>query len=171
MATITLEHVRTAALAALEAEGDHRYTFPLKGQASCTYTTPDGAPSCVVGHVIFRVEPETLPLIGTREWEQWVEHGSDEEAESFNPATFNADELNLDSHRHGSKNTYSDAALCWLVRVQIKQDTGKPWSAAIATADVDTVSVAANYPNDFNAEDRAYLATINVSVPTGGAAL
>src|SRR5690242_5783121 len=38
------------------------------GGSYCVYSTPDGAPSCIVGHVINRLAPEDFKTIHGCEW-------------------------------------------------------------------------------------------------------
>ena len=35
---------------------------------SCVYSTPDGQPSCIIGHVIARLDPDEFKTIHNMEW-------------------------------------------------------------------------------------------------------
>lgn len=149
MTILNLEAVRTAALAALEAEGDHVYEYPREEQTACSYTTPEGGASCLVGHVIARLEPEILPALTEAEWIK------DEGLSFTDVAAFGADSLNLSQNRFGSDKEYSNAALTWLSTAQGKQDIGTAWSEAIKEADLYTSIDHADTD-----EDRAYITAI-----------
>jgi len=51
-----------------EKGADYVYAAPEEARGLCVYTAPDGTPSCIVGRVIARVEPELLEHINSKEW-------------------------------------------------------------------------------------------------------
>lgn len=65
MSTYTDEQVIAAARAAVEEKGAD-YVYPKVNTGECWYSI-DGAPSCIVGHVFNRLNPEVFPSIV--EWE------------------------------------------------------------------------------------------------------
>jgi len=73
---------------------------------SCVYATPDGKPACLIGHVIYRLDPEKLPPYDTPS-----ETASDVMSELFPEAT--------------------NDALCYaLDEAQGTQDLGGSWVSA-----------------------------------------
>lgn len=153
--TIDLKEAREAALAALEAEGDHVYQHPVKGQSVCSYTDPDGNPSCIVGHVIYRTIPDVFGALRDREWEDST-YDPDADNSGIEVDSFNAREVNSVLSVLGAERKYTIAATQWLNRAQGAQDTWDPWSEAIRVADKGIYL----YLDHLTVAEREYLASI-----------
>lgn len=84
----------------------------------CYYSTPDGAPGCLVGQLLAREFPEYYKEIHHNEWDETKENGTVPKAEPVYCLP-------------GISLKFTDDALAYLAHVQNKQDTGTPWGAAI----------------------------------------
>lgn len=52
LVTLSYEQLKTD-LEEIAAQ-DPDYEYPMQADGTCMYFTPDGAPSCIIGHVLFR---------------------------------------------------------------------------------------------------------------------
>ena len=118
--TITLgrqQAIKLLQRAVAEKGEDYIYKKPGPVGSDCTYTTPDGAPSCIVGYVLGYLDPAFLEQINQMEWEY------------SDPVTASVASMvsvfDLDLH-------LSFEALCVLASVQNLQDAGLIWGQAVA---------------------------------------
>lgn len=96
---------------------------------TCTYTTQDGAPSCIVGHVIAVEFPDLLPAIRKEEW-YYVDRADPEDTE-HEPLTEGVGSL---SQTFSVTIDWEPKALALLSYVQSQQDVGTPWGEALEKA-------------------------------------
>lgn len=110
-----------------EKGADYVYERPADG-SNCAYTTPEGAPSCIVGHVIERLNPVAFKKIAKNEWEG--DTGEDG-AEYVYPQDVNAKSIELSYHVNLG---FDDKTWNLLEMAQHYQDAGKPWGQAVESA-------------------------------------
>ena len=113
---MTLKLTRSVVLETLEeivAENGEDYVYPLANTAaSCQYANPDGTPSCIVGHLIYKLDPSVLDDIRT------------------SPGGYNID--GVFSLQDGFIKIKDDPSLLdALENLQNDQDMGKTWGVAL----------------------------------------
>ncbi len=135
---ITLEHAITALHEAVEEKGaDYVYD---NGDYDCTYSThpdPDGhrQPSCIVGHVIAKLDPNAFKEIALNEWtwEDDVEVYVDDE-DPFVPSYISgwvADPADVKTISSAHPGLIADEeAVKFLAEAQWHQDCGAAWGVA-----------------------------------------
>lgn len=99
---------------------------------TCTYTTQDGKPSCVVGHVIAIEFPDLLPTIRDDEWHYVDKYPEDLLLE---PRTEGVISI---SESYSTTLDWQPKARYLLMRMQAGQDIGTPWGKALEDAIKDT---------------------------------
>lgn len=92
---------------------------------TCQYTNPDGSPSCLVGHVIARVNPEAFATIAATEYDYDSPTGAIEAAVEGIEINFNV-ELGFDQE-----------TIALLGVVQNAQDRGTAWGDALRLAGIE----------------------------------
>lgn len=113
----TLDQVLDAAREVVDGRGSD-YVYPGAGSA-CFYATSDEKPSCLVGHVIFKLDPEAFATIATAERE-----GCESKA---------AQDLIYDNWL--PDNFWTDDAIAAMQYAQVAQDEGATWGDALAAAE------------------------------------
>lgn len=93
---------------------DYVYDSPSEG-GECTYTTPAGEPSCLIGQVIFRLDPDALKEINREEW-------NDQEEFVTSPTVCGLD---------WAYDQLSDQERNVLRAAQVVQDQGGTWGEAL----------------------------------------
>lgn len=89
----------------------------------CLYTTADGKPSCIIGHLLRRVAPGALKQLHTTEWGDYGTIG---------PESLTV--LELDGYRKGVPDLtklFEEDALPFLWSVQMEQDSGASWGKSL----------------------------------------
>ena len=117
MPRFTIDDVM-AAMQAVVAEKGEDYVYPHAGPGGmdCVYAE-DGMPSCIVGHVIYRLDP--------KEFAKVVEL---ENRSGSAPAT------SLQDEGYISKGMFDDETEQFLYHAQSQQDAGKTWGEALSRA-------------------------------------
>lgn len=118
-----------ATLKELVEEKGADYVYPQWDQ-DCEYSQADG-PSCIVGYVIARLDPEKFEEIAAFE----EDHGS------FGVGSFNTYEKTYDEDTDEYVPAYDyptleveDGVISLLRVAQVQQDAGRPWGVAVAEA-------------------------------------
>lgn len=122
----TFEQVLEATRAIVDERGHDfiyqqvvRYHEPLGREIpQCVYADDEGQPSCLVGHVIHRLDPEAFETLARRERSE----GGDI-----------ADSLRLRGHL--PQDFWTDDAEAAMVYAQDVQDSGDTWSEALHAAE------------------------------------
>lgn len=115
MTKFTKAQILEAAEHAVEKMGAD-YVYPRSQPNSpdygdCVYAEPDGSPSCIVGHIVAELDPESFALITEL-------RGGDR--------IFPADRL-----WESGFETHSEVAVDALVNAQEAQDNGETWGEAL----------------------------------------
>ena len=111
---ITLEDAKRALHEAVEEKGAD-YVYPRAG-LTCTYAEADGSPSCIVGHVLYKLDPKVYEAVALIESTE----------ESFSVGEI---ETTID------KDVFADRdVIHFLGAAQARQDHGATWGEAEATA-------------------------------------
>lgn len=84
----------------------------------CLYSTPDGAPSCIVGQVLHKYLPEEFDLVHHQEFDDNLSDGDYPAAR----AVSSLDEI---------EDRFDREARDLLVQVQNRQDTKVPWGKVL----------------------------------------
>lgn len=105
----------------LVAEKGEEYVYKSDFD-ECVYSTPKGAPSCIVGHVIARLAPAEFAIIHKEEWGDSAEEGGYPEAASFDAIR--------EAYGVSLEQTLETEAL--LISVQNAQDRETPWGIAVS---------------------------------------
>lgn len=110
---------------------DYQYAAPERISArQCVYSDGKGNASCIVGHVIARLEPELFKLIEKREWHPTTEERTEagDYEEGTNPISYPVSDL---STMVGfARVPFSPLMRDVLQTAQGLQDDGKPWGFA-----------------------------------------
>lgn len=128
--TLTLDQVLDTLLAVAAENPDYIWAEDEKhghdDRSSCTYTEPNGSPSCIVGHVFYRLAPEALTVLHENEW------GVDEDDE---PMFLESDTILTLQSQWKPFDTLIDQPTAQVLRAaQSRQDTKYTWAAAAAAA-------------------------------------
>lgn len=118
--TFTREDVRKA-MAEVVAEMGDGYTYPEeeKELGACQYANDEGKPSCIVGHVIFKLDEGAFWRLARAE----AEHGTEQAAS----LTYSGHYLDRD---------FWDSEAAYFAEVaQQYQDEGVSWGGALAEAE------------------------------------
>lgn len=115
--SITLEEVIETLDKIVEEFGED-YVYP-DWQGGCSYSTPTGEPSCLVGQVAFRLQPSAFDVFRYYESSPGMRGSSFNISGSYYPAT----EFDL-----------ADNARRFLADVQIYQDGGETWANSVKLA-------------------------------------
>lgn len=113
----TLDQVLDAAREAVNEKGSE-YIYPGAGSA-CFYATYNEKPSCIVGHVIFKLDPEAFATIATAE----REGGESKAATDLEYSDWLPD------------NFWTADAATAMQYAQVAQDEGATWGDALAAAE------------------------------------
>ena len=89
------------------------YVYEKDRGETCTYSTKDGKPSCIIGHVIYRLDPEVFQNL--------VELENDGEAIGIGDLPW--------------AYQFRDFEITAMERAQTRQDTGEPWGYAVKAFD------------------------------------
>lgn len=123
----TWDNVIAAMRKAVETKGED-YVYPMGG---CTYSNPDGSPSCIVGHVLADVTPKTYDAIhkeenstGVGQFFFLVAGGSYTHRDSEGNETPVCGEI------HAPTPTETELLRAALDAAQQVQDGGEPWGEA-----------------------------------------
>lgn len=119
--TFTLEDVLNATRAVVAEKGeDYVYSNSVAegGNGSCVYANEDGTPSCLVGHVIHRLDPEVFKRLAKDEAESGSQVALDLIPAGYIPEGF-----------------WEESAEHAMQEVQIHQDIGRTWGEALKTAE------------------------------------
>jgi hypothetical protein len=119
---LTYENVKQTLLDLAAERPGYVYQTPQDVYA-CVYTSPDGKPSCIVGHVLDRLAPDVLPAITDATY--YYESG----AERATANVFDAAEAMC----YVDERPDTDAKYL-LVEVQRLQDLRHPWGEAVERA-------------------------------------
>lgn len=98
---------------------EHVYEHAM---STCRYSNADGTPSCIVGHIIYWLEPEVFERIHEYEWR----NGSDDGPESCAVRYLGENGLELDYENESEAEFLVEA----LTQGQRAQDFGKTWGEA-----------------------------------------
>lgn len=112
---VTIEQVTETIREIVKGNEDYVYE-DAEGGEYCTYSTPDGAPSCIVGHVINRLAPEKFESIHLSEWSEEGVFGVNFGASIYD---YSADEAANEVLQYA------------LRRAQMVQDSGGTWGQAL----------------------------------------
>ena len=113
--TFTLEDVLNAAREVVAEKGeDYVYSGP---GGSCVYANEDGTPSCLVGHVIHRLDPNVFKHLAEKEFVDDTTAAELLTVEEYVPYEF------WDMEAERAMNT-----------AQEHQDDGVPWGTALKAA-------------------------------------
>lgn len=122
--THSTDSISRALHAAVRIKGeDYVYKSPVgNGSDQCLYTTPTGAPSCIVGWVVAKTDPDLLRDLKDYEWS------------GERPTSMAAGDLTADrgSVRYVPED---DVAAEALIAAQQIQDEGMSWGAAMQAFD------------------------------------
>lgn len=111
---LTLEETREKLTELVERLGpDTVYEVPFEA-LDCAYSTADGEPSCLVGHLIDAVAPEVFEMIHNEEWEDGVQ------VEPMNFAV-------LAEGSEAVRDLFNYETRVYLNMVQGLQDRGRTW--------------------------------------------
>lgn len=111
--TFTYEDVMEAARKVVaEKGGEYLYR---ESRVRCKYAEPDGSPSCLVGHVIEKLDPQVFERLAGRE----EMHGNSEAAGALVQLGWLEPDF------------WTDEAEAAMDRIQYAQDCGEPWGAAV----------------------------------------
>lgn len=132
--TITLEQAKKALHEAVEQKGaDYVYQSPDSYLEECAYsTTPDqgSAPSCIVGHVIAKLDPETFAKIVETEW-SFNEGDQDNEWGSSTPAHWDVYTRSVGELTGEFPDLFADPdTVNLMAQAQYYQDVGHTWGEA-----------------------------------------
>lgn len=101
-------------------KGNEGYVYETQGDSAgtsyCTYSTPRGAPSCIVGHVISRLASEDFEAIHKTEW--------------YDDGTF-AINLSASGYNYSSDGAINYPLQYALRQAQMVQDSGGTWGQAL----------------------------------------
>lgn len=125
----TRENV-TAALKDIVAEYGEDYVYPAAG-ATCTYSQPEDGklvPSCIVGHVIYRLAPEAFAVIA--DLEAITNFGDSSPAQEVLRGAL-GDFGVQDNSAHLDPLTEDRDLVYALTEAQGAQDTGHTWGQAL----------------------------------------
>lgn len=111
-----------------EYGADYVYRKPQPTD-TCQYTNPDGSPSCLVGHVIARVNPEAFATIAATEY---YEETYDEGPYGAIEAAVEGIEINFNVELGFDQET-----IALLGVVQNAQDRGTAWGDALRLAGIE----------------------------------
>lgn len=110
----------------VKGKEDYIYKRPERrakhGGNACFYTTPEGAPSCIVGYVIARLDPELL---------QEIKGYEDRNRQSFPFSPYTKVARNP---LNKVKAEFEPDAIILLQRAQTEQDAGNTWGEALEYA-------------------------------------
>lgn len=119
--TFTKDDVLTAMAKAVEAKGE---TYRYEG-IFCTYSTEDGAPSCIVGYVASILSPNLFAEL--REIDKW-------EAEGDFPSSPVENSINTEDAGDVAEKWFDCDARKALLAAQLSQDDGSTWADALTNA-------------------------------------
>lgn len=108
--------------AVAEKGEDYKYEFPEDADGECVYSTHDGAPSCIVGYVVKRLDPELFERLHTAEWEE-VDEGERDTPYVFGWWMYTEGQDLDERPAHKA-----------LIAAQNKQDGGHTWGEALERA-------------------------------------
>lgn len=118
--TFTLEDVLNAAREVVAEKGAD-YVYPNSivggGDGVCVYAGEDSAPSCLVGHVIYRLDPEAFLQVAEIEATEGTTAAGGLEEDGYLPEGF-----------------WDEEAQEAMVAAQASQDNGWPWGYALKEA-------------------------------------
>lgn len=117
MTTYTNAEILTVA-SEIVAEYGADYLYP--GANGCTYTNEDDTPSCLVGHIVARLDPEAFERVIREETARGATN------EDRCSQTWSATAMN----RRADTN-FTDAQLMALCDAQERQDCGDSWGYAL----------------------------------------
>lgn len=117
MTTLTKNAV-TETLKSLLAEKGEDYIYPGAGR-NCTYSEGDGAPSCIVGHVVAALDPEAFKQIV--------------EVERYEGESWSAAQMFSEGFGEAGATVATDSAVLAtaLQLAQEVQDSGASWGDAV----------------------------------------
>ena len=118
--TFTLEDVLNAAREVVAERGeDYVYSNSLNegGSGKCVYANEDGTPSCLVGHVIHRLDPNVFKNLAEKEFADDTTAAELLTVEEYVPTDF------WEMEAEAAMNT-----------AQAYQDDGLPWGTALKAA-------------------------------------
>lgn len=121
----------TKALEEAVAEKGEEYVYesPLTDyyEGDCFYATPEGAPSCIVGHVFAKLDPEGFQRLFHNEWDGYdPDRSDDDEDEDWSSPTSMSVEGAVESLEEKPEEEATIAL--WLA--QQAQDKGHSWGVA-----------------------------------------
>ena len=135
MTTITLEKAYEAMKEAVAEKGEG-YVYERIDGNECTYAEPDEhgnfQPSCIVGHVIYKLDPGLFKKVADLEWKV------DEDTEEFYVATpESVDVIARKFYEHfdgatASLRVQDVPVVRALLKAQNAQDSSLPWGDALA---------------------------------------
>lgn len=125
--SITYEDAARALDEAVNEKGTDFVYDPPSGDV-CSYTDREGNPSCIVGHVIAKLNPKAFARIAEFEW--YEVH--DDDVETY-PLIKEANVSHIDT-TFGVELGLTDDAEKLLRMVQDRQDRGIPWGKAVEIA-------------------------------------
>lgn len=144
MTKLTYTAVQEALKESVEEKGAD-YVYPYaKGLGACKYAENDGSPSCIVGHVLAKLDPEMFAKV--------------KEAEGRESGSFPVSML-LDAEEFYSEVELSFPLVTALASAQNMQDTGSTWGEALASFEreyeYETTGVT-HFDNYYGEEDYSY---------------
>lgn len=114
--TFTLEDVLNAAREVVAEKGED-YVYPGASMGACVYSEADDTPSCLVGHVIYRLDPEAFLQVAEIEATEGTTAAGGLEEDGYLPEGF-----------------WDEEAQEAMVAAQASQDNGWPWGYALKEA-------------------------------------
>lgn len=121
--TLTVENVTTA-LDEIIAEKGPDYVYPKADLGGCFYSTPEGAPACIVGAVIAKLAPTAFQRLVAAEPEYDDGNGAKKR-----DTMGDVNELEQQNYIHTEEPVLMHA----LTRAQTSQDDGETWAQARAS--------------------------------------
>lgn len=115
-ARFSLDDVLEAARAIVSEKGES-YIYP-RVRGRCLYADGEGGPSCLVGHVINRLDPQAFDKVAQCERDRETRTATNLISSEF---------LDSDFWTHDAE---------WAMHIiQLRQDEGAPWGEALACAE------------------------------------
>lgn len=124
MTQITFE----AAIAAAQELAGANSNFVYPAEDGCVYTDPKtAAPSCIVGHILKKLDPELFAQVV--EFER--EHGSSFPVSVFGDAEYDEGDNEYEVYQYPERHWDEDTAKFFGI-IQREQDSGTTWGTAVA---------------------------------------
>lgn len=133
--SITYEDAARALDEAVKEKGADYLYEPPSGDV-CSYSDREGNPSCIVGHVIAKLNPEAFQKIAENEWYTLY----DDEEDTY-PIVKEANVRHIEL-TFGVELGFTDKAENLLLLAQDRQDRGIHWGEAVQIAKQMAKSIA-----------------------------